>query len=73
MRYFREEKGITKFAGLTDEGNEQAKKVLGKLGFEDRGVRSVKGMDKSGGGMVLSVWTVGVGGEEEMRELGLGL
>lgn len=71
IRYFREEKGHTKFAGLTDEGNVEAKRVLGKLGFEDRGVRMVKGLESGGGESELSVWTIGVGGEEELKELGL--
>jgi RimJ/RimL family protein N-acetyltransferase len=71
MQYMRNEKGHKQFAGLTDDGNEGAKRVLVKLGFEDRGLRGVRGMDREGGVMELSVWTYGVGGEEELKDLGL--
>jgi RimJ/RimL family protein N-acetyltransferase len=72
MRFYREEKGCMAFAGLTDLRNVEARRLLGRLGFEDRGMRCVKGVIMGGEGMELSVWTVGVGGGEgALAEVGL--
>ena len=72
MRFYHEEKGCVAFAGLTDLGNVEARTLLGKLGFEDRGMRCVKGVIGSGEALELSVWTIGVGeGEEALGEVGL--
>lgn len=44
MKYYREERGQTEFAGFCDPGNESSKKLLRKLGFEEVGVREVNGL-----------------------------
>jgi RimJ/RimL family protein N-acetyltransferase len=70
MQWYREEKGIKAFAGLTDEGNLEAKGVFRKLGFRGWGVRKVNGVIP-GGPMDVSVWTIGVDGLEELERLRL--
>ena len=71
MQYFRETRGVTAFAGITDEGNEEAKRLLARLGFRDWGVRSVKGVINEGRESRLSVWTTGVEDEGELEGLRL--
>lgn len=72
MQWHREEKGIEQFAAMTDVKNEEAKKMLRRLGFEDRGSRSVVGVVNAGKTTVMSVWTLGVGeGEEALVTVGL--
>jgi RimJ/RimL family protein N-acetyltransferase len=71
MQYFRQEKGSKAFAGLTADGNDEAKKLLGKLGFRDRGVRGVRGVVNEGRETKVSVWTIGVDDETALEALGL--
>jgi RimJ/RimL family protein N-acetyltransferase len=71
MKYYEEEKGTKAFAALTDEENDEAKKLLGRLGFRDEGVRVVEGVVNGGKGERMSVWTMGVE-ERELEGLGLG-
>lgn len=74
MAWFRENKGVRQFAGFTDVHNEEAKRLLARLGFEDRGVRNVTGVGYGPGarGLELSVWTIRVGGsEEDLKAVGL--
>lgn len=57
MKYFEEEKGVTEISGLTEPGNENAKKIFRRLGFEDRGLRDVEGVVEGKQPLRLSVWT----------------
>jgi RimJ/RimL family protein N-acetyltransferase len=63
MKYYREERGQTRFAGYCSPVNESSKKVLRRLGFAEVGVRGVKGI--VGGDVVLNcmVFTLGLEGE----------
>ncbi|KAF6823329.1 ribosomal-protein-alanine acetyltransferase [Colletotrichum plurivorum] len=70
MEYFREERGQKGFLGITDQGNEGAKKVLGRLGFSDRGVREVTGVDDGGNAAVVSLWSIDL--EGPLEEYGVG-
>jgi GNAT superfamily N-acetyltransferase len=57
VRWFEEEKGQTEFFGFCDSDNEGSKTVLRRIGFEERGVRKIKGMIPNGSiiaGMVFS-------------------
>ncbi|KAF2831403.1 acyl-CoA N-acyltransferase [Ophiobolus disseminans] len=71
MQYFREEKGVEAFAGLTDDDNEDSKRALRRLGFREWGVRRVRGVVNGGKEEGLSVWTVGVVDEGTLEGLGL--
>lgn len=71
MKYFKEEKGTSAFAGITDDENEPAKKALTRLGFRPWGMRRVKGVVDGGEERELSIWTVGVEDEGRLGELGL--
>ncbi|KAH8732805.1 acyl-CoA N-acyltransferase [Phaeosphaeriaceae sp. PMI808] len=71
MKYFREEKGVNVFAGLTLERNEEAKRALKRLGFREWGVRSVVAVVSAESVKDLSVWTIGVEDEGELEGLGL--
>jgi RimJ/RimL family protein N-acetyltransferase len=62
MEYYREEKGQTAFAGYCDTENENSKKLLRRLGFEDAGVREVKGLVGEEVGLKCAVFMVGVEG-----------
>lgn len=44
MRWFEEDKGQTEFFGFCDPSNKASTAVLRRVGFEERGVRNVKGM-----------------------------
>lgn len=72
MLWFRESKGLKAFAGLTDDDNEAAKKLFGRLGFRRWGPRKVSGITVQDGGKerVVSTWTVGVE-ESELEGLRL--
>jgi RimJ/RimL family protein N-acetyltransferase len=63
MKYYREERGQTKFAGYCDPGNESSKKVLKRLGFDEAGVREVKGLIGEEVGLECAVFTLGVESE----------
>ncbi|KAF2035878.1 acyl-CoA N-acyltransferase [Setomelanomma holmii] len=65
MQYYRETKGCRAFAGITNPENGEAKRLLARLGFQDRGVRGVSGVLPGGNVDESSVWTLGVGEGEE--------
>ena len=65
LRYFEEEKGCKQFAGICFPDNEGSKKVLRRLGFEERGMRDLHGVLGQGKVGKLLVWTLGVGQREE--------
>jgi RimJ/RimL family protein N-acetyltransferase len=71
MQYYREERGTKAFAGLTDDGNVEAKKLLTKLGFKYQGIRCIQGVLNGGREEMLSVWTIGVESETSLEALGL--
>ncbi|KAF2732607.1 hypothetical protein EJ04DRAFT_513768 [Polyplosphaeria fusca] len=48
MEYFRKEKGLKDFFGYCAPGNEGSKAMLRKLGFENRGMRILRGVGGSG-------------------------
>jgi RimJ/RimL family protein N-acetyltransferase len=60
VKWFEEEKGQREFFGFCDEGNEGSKAVLRRMGFEERGVRSIKGMYSDGGVIVGMVFSKGL-------------
>lgn len=63
MNWARGEKGVTQFLGLHDPANEGSKAVFRKLGFEWRGVKSLKVF----GGIEGAVWTWGV---DDLKAIG---
>jgi RimJ/RimL family protein N-acetyltransferase len=71
MKYFREEKGISTFAGLTNEKNEDAKRLFRRLGFKEWGVRTVGGIMWTGEPAEVDVWTFGVEEGKGLEEFGL--
>jgi RimJ/RimL family protein N-acetyltransferase len=71
MKYFREVKGSTAFAGLTADGNEEAKKCFARLGFRSWGVRRVNGVVFGGRESQVSVWTIGVDDKRALEGLRL--
>lgn len=73
MQNYRQTRGISQFCGLTLNSNEGAKAVFRRLGFVERGERRVRGiMNGESEGVVLSVWTEGVGmREDDLRAVGL--
>lgn len=48
VEYYRNDKGVTAFAGFCDADNERSKKVMRKLGFEELGLRDVNGVRGDG-------------------------
>ncbi|OAL00925.1 acyl-CoA N-acyltransferase [Phaeosphaeriaceae sp. SRC1lsM3a] len=48
IEYYRQDKGVTSFAGFCDQDNEKSKKVMRKLGFEELGERDVIGVRGDG-------------------------
>jgi RimJ/RimL family protein N-acetyltransferase len=62
VRWFEEEKGQSEFFGFCDPQNEGSKAVLRRMGFEERGVRNIKGMYSDGGVIVGMVFSKGLTG-----------
>jgi RimJ/RimL family protein N-acetyltransferase len=60
LNYFTEEKGISTFSGLTNENNEDARRLFRRLGFTEHGVRTVEGIMWTGKAADLDVWTFGI-------------
>ena len=60
MRWFEEEKGQTEFFGFCDPNNEASKAVLRRIGFEERGVRNIKGLYSNGSIIVGMVFSKGL-------------
>lgn len=48
VEYYREEKGVTAFAGFCDVGNERSKQVMREIGFKELGHRDVTGVRGDG-------------------------
>jgi RimJ/RimL family protein N-acetyltransferase len=74
LKYFEEEKGQKAVSGFCGPENEASKKVLRRLGFEERGVRDLRGILGEGEGNIFRVvvWTKGVGeGDGELEKWGL--
>jgi RimJ/RimL family protein N-acetyltransferase len=70
MKYYREERAQTEFAGFCDPGNEQSKKMLRRLGFKELGVRQVNGLVGEGVEMKCLVFAKGWEGQKEgMRDV----
>jgi RimJ/RimL family protein N-acetyltransferase len=46
LQYFQEEKGVKDVLGYCSPENENSKKMFRRLGFEDRGVRTVSGLGR---------------------------
>jgi RimJ/RimL family protein N-acetyltransferase len=60
VRWFEEEKGQTEFFGFCDPENKGSRAVLGRIGFEERGVRNIKGMYFDGDIIVGMVFSKGL-------------
>lgn len=60
VRWFEEEKGQTEFFGFCDPDNEGSKGVLRRIGFEERGVRNIKGIYSDGEIIVGMVFSKGL-------------
>jgi RimJ/RimL family protein N-acetyltransferase len=71
MAYYANEKGVERFAGLTDADNENARRLFRRLGFKEWGVRVVKGVLSEGTEADLDVWTWGVEDGKALEEFGL--
>jgi RimJ/RimL family protein N-acetyltransferase len=70
MKYYREERGQTRFCGFCDAKNEKSIKMFERLGFEERGMKEIFGVIGEGVGMKWLVFTTGVEGElEGMRDV----
>lgn len=48
VRWFEEEKGQAEFFGYCDPDNEGSKAVLRRIGFEEKGVKDIKGLKPDG-------------------------
>ncbi|OAL51806.1 acyl-CoA N-acyltransferase [Pyrenochaeta sp. DS3sAY3a] len=74
VAYFEQERGVAAFAGYCSAANEASRAVFRRLGWESWGTRRLEGVKGEGEAGVLwaEVWTVGVGGEEELGKLGIG-
>jgi RimJ/RimL family protein N-acetyltransferase len=72
MAHFRETKGYDKFAGFTHPDNVSSQKLFTRLGFQNKGSRSVVGVvGADGAGAVVSVWVKGVGEDADMKDFGI--
>lgn len=60
VRWFEEEKGQTEFFGFCDPKNEGSRAVLRRIGFEERGVGTVKGMYSDESLVVAMVFSKGL-------------
>jgi RimJ/RimL family protein N-acetyltransferase len=69
MEFFSKEKGVGVFSGLTNEKNENARRVFRRLEFKEWGVRRVNGIIWTGEPAELDVWTFGTG-ERGLEEFG---
>ncbi|KAJ4364457.1 hypothetical protein N0V83_009051 [Neocucurbitaria cava] len=65
VRWFEAEKGQREFFGFCDPGNEGSKGVLRRIGFEERGVREIRGLYSNGGVIVGMVFSKGLTGSLE--------
>lgn len=75
VKYFEDERGQREFSGFCNPENQASANVFRRLGFEERGVREVRGIVGGDKMMVLRplVWTKGVGGgEEELKQARIG-
>ena len=62
VRWFEEEKGQREFFGFCDPENEGSKGVLRRIGFAERGVRSIRGVYSDDGVIVGMVFSKGLRG-----------
>jgi L-amino acid N-acyltransferase YncA len=70
MKYYREERGQTKFCGFCDPTNERSIKMFARLSFEERGMKEIFGIIGKDVGMKMLVFTTGVEGDlEGMRDV----
>lgn len=68
-RYFEEEKGVSEFLGFCNPDNEQSKGMFRRLGYEERGVRKVKGLAPNGNVVEPLIWSKGL--KKSLEEVGL--
>lgn len=69
IKWFEEEKGQSEFFGFCDPGNHGSKGVLRRLGFEERGVKDIKGLRSDGGVIKGAVFSKGI--SADLEEYGL--
>jgi len=70
IKYFREEKGAKEIAGLTDDTNEEAKRLFRRLGFTNHGVKKVRGIRWSGEVLDVDLWTLGLEDGKKLEDFG---
>jgi RimJ/RimL family protein N-acetyltransferase len=56
LDHFEKEKGVKEVLGYCHPENENSKKMFRRLGFEDRGVRTLNGLRDDGGVVNALVW-----------------
>ncbi|KAH3953906.1 hypothetical protein HBH98_180960 [Parastagonospora nodorum] len=70
IKYYREQKGQTAFAGYCDPDNENSIKMFRRLGFEERGVKEVNGVIGDDVYLKCLVFTTGCEGDlDGMRDV----
>ncbi|KAI4917753.1 hypothetical protein J4E85_009845 [Alternaria conjuncta] len=70
IKYFREEKGAKEIAGLTDDTNDEAKRLFRRLGFTNHGVRKVRGIRWGGEVIDVDLWTLGLEDGKKLEDFG---
>lgn len=69
VRWFEDEKGQKEFFGFCDPANEGSKAVLKRIGFEQRGLKGVKGLKPDGDVIQAMVFSKGIG--QDLENYGL--
>lgn len=69
MKHFEEDRGVSEFLGFCNPDNEQSKGMFRRLGYEERGVRKVKGLAPDGKVLEPLVWSKGL--TRSLEEIGL--
>jgi RimJ/RimL family protein N-acetyltransferase len=65
IQHFRETRQQEAFAGYTAPDNDRSNLLFARIGFEDRGVKAVRGIVGDGSPFAVRVWGLGLKGELE--------